>query len=112
MINGFKKWRENTTISPSSRHLGYYNALLTFDDEKDKELDDFNIEMLTVYNAIINTALTLGTFFNRWKPIIAVMIKNIQGNTQIHKFRLIHIYEADYNLILKTFGLTNLGETK
>ena len=31
------------------------------------------------------------------------MIENIPDNTQINKLRLINIYEADYNLILKDF---------
>ena len=31
------------------------------------------------------------------------MIEKIQGNTEINKLRLINIYEADYNLILKHF---------
>ena len=67
MIDRFKKWRETTTISPSSRHLGHYKALLTFDEKKDKELEGFNIEILTVYNTIINAALTLDTLLTRWK---------------------------------------------
>jgi len=65
MINRFKKWREQTPTSPCSRHLRHYNALLTFDDERDKELDDFNVEILTVYNTIINAALTLCTPLTR-----------------------------------------------
>ena len=84
-MNGFKKWREKTTTSPSSRHSEHYKAFFTFDDEKDKELDDFNLEMLTVYNNIINAALTLGTLLTRWKRSIAVMIEKIPGNTKINK---------------------------
>ena len=101
MMNGFKKWRKLTTISSSSRRLGHYKALLIFDDEKDKELDDFNLEILTVYNTIINTALTSGTLLTRWKKYIAVMIEKIPSNTKINILRLINIYKADYNLILK-----------
>ena len=69
MTNGFKKWRENITTSPPSRHLGHYKALLTFDDEKDKELEGFNSEMLTIYNTIINASIHLGTIFTRCKKI-------------------------------------------
>ena len=103
MTNGFKKWRENITTSPSSRHLGHYKVLLTFDDEKDKELEGFNSEMLTIYNTIINASIHLGTIFTRCKKSIAVMIEKIQGNTKIKKLRLINIYEVDYNLLLKHF---------
>ena len=103
MMNGFKRLREQTTTPPASRHLGHYKALLIFDDETDKVFDDFNLKMLTVYNTIINAALTLGTLLTRWKKSIAVMIKEIPGNTKINKLQLINIYEVDYNLILKHF---------
>lgn len=56
--------RKNNHL-PSSRHLGYYVSLLVFDDEKDKELDNFNMEMLTTYNTTINVAIMLGTHINR-----------------------------------------------
>ena len=65
MINRFKECRENTTTSPSSRHLGHYRALLTFDDEIDKELNDINTKILIAYNTIINATLTLDTPLNR-----------------------------------------------
>jgi hypothetical protein len=30
MIEGFKKWRESTTTSPSGKHLGIYKTLVKF----------------------------------------------------------------------------------
>ena len=68
-MNGFKRLREQTTTPPASRYLGHYKALLIFDDETDKVFDDFNLNMLTVYNTIINAALTLCTLLTRWKKI-------------------------------------------
>ena len=65
MKDGFKRRCENATTSLSSRHLGDYKSLLVFDDQKDKELKIFNMEMLTVYNTIFN--VKLGTPLNRWK---------------------------------------------
>ena len=69
------KSRENTTPSPSRRHLCHYKALLTFDEEKDKDLEGFSYEMLNVYNTIINASIQLGTLLTRWKKLIAVMIE-------------------------------------
>ena len=85
MSNGFKKWRENSTTSPSGRHLGHYKAFLVYDDEKDKEPEGFNTEMLTIHNTIINASIFLGTPLTKWKKSIAVMIEKIQGNTKISK---------------------------
>ena len=64
-IDGFKKWRDNTMTSPSERHLGHYKSLFPFDEEKEKELEGFSSEMLTVYNTIINAAIKLGTPLTR-----------------------------------------------
>ena len=66
MKDGFKKLRKNTTTSSSFRHLGRYKSLLTFDDEKDKSIESFNVEMITVYNIIINAVIALGALLNRW----------------------------------------------
>ena len=103
MKDGFNKLRENTTASPSSRHLGNCKSLLVSDDEKDKEFESFNIEMLTVYNTIINVAIIIGTLFNRWKISIAVVIGKIQDGTKISRLRLINLYKTDHNLILKSY---------
>ena len=65
--DGFKKWRKNTKISPSSRHLEHYKSLLTFDDNKGKEIESFNMEILTMYKKIINAVITLDTPLNRWE---------------------------------------------
>ena len=95
---------EYILICDDSRNfIGHYKALLTFDDDADKELENFNIEMITTYNTIVNASIFLGTTLTRWEKSIAVIIEKNPGNTKIIKLRLINIYEADYNLILKHF---------
>lgn len=37
---GFKKWRENTSTSPSGRHLGHYKALLRAEMKDDNASSD------------------------------------------------------------------------
>ena len=93
--------RKHTTTSPFGHHLGRDKVLLTFDDEKDKELECFKSVILKIYNTIINVLIHLGTPLTRWKKSIAVMIEKIQGNTKINKLRLINIYKTDYNILLK-----------
>lgn len=50
--------------------------------------------------SIINYALRLGYSFERWKDVENIMIRKDVDNCRIHRLRVIHIYEADYNLIL------------
>ena len=50
--------------------------------------------------AMINYALMWGYSFDRWKGVVNVMILKEPGNVKIHRLRVLHLYEADYNLIL------------
>jgi hypothetical protein len=43
----------------------------------------------------------VGKSLEKWCNISTCMIEKNIGNPQIDKLRVIHIYEADYNLILK-----------
>ena len=63
------------------------------------------MEILSAYNAIINAALKLGTPLHRWKQSKVLMIEKEKNNHRINRLRVINIYEADYNLILKYFWL-------
>ena len=62
MIYVFTKWKERTTTLPSGRHLDHYKALTVSDGEdKNEVMKAFSLEMLSVYNVIINSALALET---------------------------------------------------
>ena len=105
-------WKENTSTSPSGRHLGRYKALFaqgsfTCDPDGDpdtndryKKLSDAQRDIADVIIAIINHCITTGYVLDRWKTIINTMIFKEVGNYQIHRLRVIHIYEADFNLLL------------
>jgi hypothetical protein len=47
------------------------------------------------------TAVNVGNTLERWTTVSTCMIKNIVGNPRIDKLRVIHLFEADYNLLLK-----------
>jgi hypothetical protein len=49
---------------------------------------------------MINLALKSGSSFQRWKKVINIMLEKEPGNPNIHRLPVIHLYEADYNLIL------------
>ena len=66
MKKGFLKLKENTSMSPSKRHLGHYNSMLILDNNtQDKTIDEFNNTMSYVYNMMINTSLHLGYTLTR-----------------------------------------------
>jgi hypothetical protein len=49
---------------------------------------------------LINYALGWGFSYARWQNIVNIMILKDAGVNKIHRLRVLHIYEADYNLIL------------
>jgi hypothetical protein len=47
--------------------------------------------------------IPIGTGFlpTRWQVVVNAMLEKIEGKPFLHKLRVIHILEADYNLALK-----------
>ena len=102
-----RSWRKLTTTSPSGRHLGRYKALIPNLDVHDdtsghlepiyKQKQEFIIQTIV---AILNYCIRNNYTPQRWKTIINTMIFKESGNYKIHRLRVIHIYEADFNLLL------------
>ena len=102
-----KSWRETTTTSPSGRHLGRYKALFiplgqSLEQIRNHEIDykakqQFIIKCIV---AVINFCIRHSYALERWKTIINTMIFKETGNYKIHCLRVIHIYEANFNLLL------------
>ena len=109
--NGFKKWRENTSTSPSGRHLGHYKALLRAEIKDNNEHIELNTtthtknpigeHILKIIYLVAMSTLNAGETLERWKNVQSSMIEKEPGNPLLHRLRVIHIYEADYNLLLK-----------
>jgi hypothetical protein len=103
IAKGFRSWKETTSTSPSACHLGLRQIPAIPTD--DKELEKVRIQILQVQTNIINIPLQTGFSPVRWQTIINAMLEKIQGRPLLHKLCVIHILEADYNLVLKTiFG--------
>ena len=103
MMEKYKFWPETTTTSPSGRHLGHYRSLLPNMPTQGRsaiERDAKRQALLTMHHSMIDYALANGYSFSRWKKVINVMLEKEPGNLKIHRLRVIHLYEADYNLIL------------
>jgi endonuclease/exonuclease/phosphatase family metal-dependent hydrolase len=107
-IKGFLKWKESTSTSPSGRHLGIYKTLVTVYLNSSGEFDDTDEgTMPTKYKAervlgliygLATTAARLGFYLQRWTKVINVMIYKEPGNFNLDKLRVIHLFEADFNL--------------
>ena len=117
-VGKMKVWKETTTTSPSGVHLGHYKALISrhaysqvTDDNEETESDvpltDLRDELNHIQQAIrrlhlqmINYALSRGYSYLRWQKIANTILFKERDNIKIHRTRVIHLYEADYNMIL------------
>jgi exonuclease III len=114
-----KVWRETTSTSPSGLHLGHWKALIArhaYSDEEDpapsanpedpppvSNRDEWNHmqnELFDLHLNMINYALERGYSYQRWQKIVNTMIFKDPDNVKIHRTRVIHIYEADFNMVL------------
>jgi hypothetical protein len=102
----FENWKESTSTSPiTKRHLGHYQCLTHLVDmESDEDEPDVEIErakkILKAHFLIIMTAVKFGISLTRWQNVVNSMIEKEPGNRKIHRLRVIHLYEAHYNLLL------------
>jgi hypothetical protein len=114
MIRGLAKWRESTSTSPSNKHLGLYKSLIQHhkcvirQQQQDKISTTHNqkhisLIALKIQNLIVNLAIKHTHTLARWKKVHNFFIEKIPGTPYLEKLRVIHIYEADWNLILKYF---------
>ena len=89
IAKGFKSWRESTSTSPSGRHLGHYKSLIQ------------DPVLLDCFKKFMNIAISRGISVKRWSNAVNVMIEKDPGRPRINRLRIIHLFEADYNLFLK-----------
>jgi hypothetical protein len=89
VIRGFKGWKEQTSTSPSGRHLGHCRALIQ------------HPVLLKCFVSFMNIAVSRGIAIPRWCNATNVMIEKDIGKPCIHRLRIVHLFEADYNFFLK-----------
>ena len=89
VLKGFGRWRESTSTSPSGRHLGHYKAII-----KDETLLDCLTKFLSI-------AVYHGISLSRWHQSVNIMIEKDEGQPKINRLRIIHLFEADFNFLLK-----------
>lgn len=86
---GFSTWRETTSTSPSGRHLGHYKAIIQ------------DTVLLTCMTKFLSITVQRGISIPRWQNAVNVMLEKDIGRPRINRLRIIHLFEADFNFILK-----------
>lgn len=67
---------------------------------KAENMEACRSSLSSLHCGMINLALKHGRSYQRWKKVVNIMLEKEPGNPKIHRLRVIHLYEADYNLIL------------
>ncbi len=114
-VSKLNVWKEATTTSPSGLHSGHYKALTArhkysnVDNEGPEETEEsknqtewnyMQSRMLNLHVRMLNYATEQGYSYQRWQTVINTILFKDVDNVRIHRTRVIHIYEADYNLTL------------
>ena len=86
-------------------HLGHLRAYwaehtLAEDTQEASALETARKNILKGHLLLLNYAIQFGYPFDKWKCIVNTMLEKDNGLPKIHRLRVIHLYEADYNLIL------------
>jgi hypothetical protein len=63
-------------------------------------MEDARQALLQAHLDIINYGLLHGYSLQRWQHAVNVMILKEPDNHKIHRLRVLHLFEADCNLIL------------
>jgi hypothetical protein len=112
-LSGLLHWDERTSTSPSGRHLGLYKSLVTAhidsggdfrtdvpDDDQDTSIQDMASRILHLIHGLASLACLHGFYLDRWSTVVNVMIYKKPGVLELDKLRVIHLFEADFNLIV------------
>jgi hypothetical protein len=96
-------WNVNTSTSPSG-HLSHQHILFhphgSINPEECQQLEDIKSDMWLLHHTPILYATTHGYCFDCWHQVVNTMFEKEPGNPMLHRLRVIHLYESDYNLIL------------
>jgi hypothetical protein len=117
MCQGFRKWREQTTTSPSNKHLGIYKSLLNAmkyqlytQNETINQLQYGSLinppiaELaLQIQHSLMTMAIQQCHTYQRWTIVHNFMLEKIHGIPLLNNLRVIHIYKADWSLIQRFY---------
>jgi hypothetical protein len=110
----FKKWDEQTSVFPfSKRYLTQYISLIRIIRSPSKNQDaPTNLppeaealastakELLQLHVNLLQLAFQYKHSYTRWQRVANLMLEKDYGIPKIHRLRIIHLYEADLNLLM------------
>ena len=104
-IGKISAWPQTTSTFPSGFHLSHSKALvakhdLTLGSLAHAALEEQREQLIQWQVDLLNAAIKHQYSFHRCQSIVNVMILKQPGNHKIHRLRVIHLYEHDYNLLL------------
>lgn len=98
-ISGWSKMRESTASAPGG-HYGHYKTAAVA-ARLPEDHPDHSTTLSTIYSAMWSLPLKHGFAPTRWCHCIDAIIEKIPGKPIIEKLRIIMLYEADFNFVLK-----------
>ena len=98
-IVGWKKMRESTASAPGG-HYGHYKTAAVAATLPDDHPDHTRV-LAEVYATMMSLPLAHGFAPERWKFCVDAILEKIPGKPIIEKLRIIMLYEADFNFMLK-----------
>ena len=106
LLGKIKAWKERTSTSPlTDNHLGHAKAYIA-QTSLQPDTPEYEIfqkqraEVIHGHLTLLNYALKFGYSFTRWRSIVNAMLEKDPGDPKIHRLRVIHLYEWDFNLLL------------
>ena len=106
LLGKLKVWKETTSTSPlTDSHLGHGKAYLAKTDldvksDKYRKFQELRDSVIAGHVVLLNYALHFGHSYDRWQRIVNAMLEKDPGDPKIHRLRVIHLYEWDFNLML------------
>ena len=109
---GIRIWHEATATSPFSfLHLSLYKSLVKHTKSKSAGEDTDNNwtikvgeDVMMVVYLLLWLAVKHTHVYNRWLLTLIVFLEKVLGQPKIHRLWMIHLIEADFNLILKFYA--------
>jgi hypothetical protein len=81
----YKVSKENTSSSPSGRHIGHYKAVVD-----DLVLADIHATMMSI-------PFQVRILPHRWKKVTDIMLEKSPGDSRCHRLQIIALFESDLN---------------